>query len=419
MTMKAPGFVRLLKNLNPDSEVWWDASPTRYATFKHQLSGRYPGVSGYIDQLLPDRFIGSESGISGATTNPRLVTSAILDESSLWLPRIQALRQDHNAAHVQHTLHAELIAEGAGLLNDLWQQTRHRQGWLSAQVDAHDIHCAERMVHQGLALARTAPNVMVKVPGSQAGYDAIERLVARGCSINNTFCFTVSQFAAGLRAIRLGQATALRNGTDVSGACYVITFMIGRLGAESVLDTQAHEFGIRLTPSDKRWAEIAIYQAIQALLKRSDRPARLLLSSIKVDATAEGGGHCWHLEKTGESETRYTLTPEIIEFLVQREASGKPVQPAMDSDVPRDVLHKLMRLPYFRDACFEGALAAQDFARHPAFTRARQEACMAHRRLADFIQTSGLAVPVTVPLTRAAPRPGLTPNPAVLSGAPA
>ena len=406
-------FVRLLKSFNANSEVWWDASPTGYAAFKQQLLHRYPTVSGYINELLPEQFACSPSGVSGATTNPRLVTAAILDESSRWVPRIQALSQTLSTAHVQERLYTELISQGASLLNPLWQQTLHRQGWLSAQVDANDIHCAERMVQQGLALSKIAPNVMIKVPGSQAGYDAIEQLVAQGCSINNTFCFTVSQFAACLRAIRLGQAVALHNGTDVSGARYVITFMIGRFGAESLLGTQARERGIELTPVDKRWAEIAIYHAIQALLLRSNSPARLLISSIKVDRMPGELSRCWHLEKTGERETCYTLTPEIIEFLVQRESIGCSVQPSA-SRVPREVLHKLMKIPYFRDARFEESIAARDFARHPAFICAHAEAVLAHQRLSDFIQGASQAVPMSMPFIGAVSRPGQTVNQTVL-----
>lgn len=401
-------FVRLLKSFNANSEVWWDSSPTGYTAFKQQLLHRYPIVCDYINELLPEQFACSPSGVSGVTTNPRLVTAAIIDESSMWVPRIQVLSQTLSAAHVQDALYAELIARGASLLRRLWQQTRHCQGWLSAQVNINDIHCAERMVQQGLALTKIAPNVMIKVPGSQAGYDAIEQLVAQGCSINNTFCFTVSQFAACLRAIRQGQAAALDNGTDVSGARYVITFMIGRFGAESLLDTQASERGIELTPADKRWAEIAIYHAIHALLMRSNSPARLLISSIKVDRTPGELSRCWHLEKTGERETCYTLTPEIIEFLVQRESIGCPVQPSA-SRVPRAVLHNLMKIPYFRDARFEESIAARDFARHPAFICAHSEAFLAHQRLSDFIQGASQSVP----MSRAVSLPGQTAKQAV------
>jgi transaldolase len=389
--MMAPDFVRLLKNANPDSEVWWDSSPTQYAAFRRQMSARYPLAQDTIERLLPERFALSRSGISGATTNPRLVTSAILEKSSKWLPSIRVLRQRRSADQVRQKIYAQLITQGAGLLKDLWHASCQRQGWLSAQVDARDVHDANGMVQQGLALAHSAANVMVKVPGSEAGYQAIERLAALGCSTNNTFCFSVSQVAAGVAAIRRGQATALSNHRDISGAHHVITFMIGRWGAEAVLDQQARARGLRLSPTDKRWGEIAIYQAIQAFMARAGSPARLLMSSIKVDSMADGSRHCWHLEKTGEYTTCYTLTPAIIEFMVQRAASGDPLRADLTSGVPFDVLRKLMQLPYFRDACFEEAIKTQDFGRQPAFIRARHEACLARRRLTDFIQAADLS----------------------------
>lgn len=389
--MMAPDFVRLLKNANPDSEVWWDSSPTEYAAFRRQMAARYPRAQAYIERLLPDRFALSPSGISGATTNPRLITSAILEKSSKWLPGIEIMRQNQSVDQVRQTIYAQLIAQGAGLLKDLWHASCQQHGWLSAQVDPRDVHDADAMVQHGLALAHSAANVMVKVPGSEAGYQAIERLVAQGCSTNNTFCFSVSQVTAGIVAIRRGQATAMAKHLDVSGARHVITFMIGRWGAEAELDRQAREHGLRLSPADKRWAEIAIYQAIQAVMARADSPARLLLSSLKIDLAADGSRHCWHLEKTGERTTCYTLTPAIIEFMVQRAASGYPLRAELGAGVPFDVLRKLMQLPYFREACFDEAIETQDFGRQPAFVRVRHEGCMARRRLTDFIQAADLS----------------------------
>ncbi|WP_397452274.1 transaldolase family protein [Pseudomonas sp. NA-150] len=388
--MEATDFVRLLKNMHPDSEVWLDASPTGYTALRQRLLMCYPQVRVFTEELLPERFSPGLAGVSGATTNPRLVASTIIDDQEHWWPRIHALHRENDNAQIQQRLHAELIGQGAGLLKGLWHKSGHQQGWLSAQVNALDVHSTERMVQEGLLLARIAPNVLVKVPGSGAGYAAIERLVAQGCSINNTFCFSMSQVAAGIEAIRRGQVIALRNGRDLSASRYVITFMIGRWGGEALLDWQAEQQGIHLTPLDKRWAEIAIYQTIQAFMARQLSPARLLLSSIKVDQAADGSRQCWHLQKTGEHETRYTLTAEIIEFLVQREAEGKPLQPERDNAIPSTTMRKLMQLPYFRESCFEGAIAPADFARQPAFIRARHEACKAHRRLGDFI-VSGLA----------------------------
>jgi transaldolase len=246
---------------------------------------------------------------------------------------------------------------------------------------------ADALVARGLQLASLAPNIMLKVPGSEAGYQAIEDLVAQGCSINNTFCFTVSQVAACLKAIQAGQLRARLRGVDTGQAHYVISFMIGRLGPESEFERQAVQRQLRLTASDRRWAEIAVYQAMQALMRRHQTPARLLLCSLKIDIDACGREHCWHLQRTGADTTLYTLTPQIIEFLIRRQQQKHPITPAGGwVQMPKRVLQRLMAIPYFNQAYFEGDLAPWEFAQHPAFRTASQYAREGQDTLLAFVK---------------------------------
>lgn len=385
--MDIPDFVRLLKSQNQDSEVWWDASPTQFAGFRQLVLQRYPQLTLYIEQLLSEFELDIENGITGATTNPKLVLRALLEQADIKHDGVDALERGLPPANRARQLYDQLIAEGARLLHPLWMLSGGRLGWLSAQVDTTQLHSTELLVARGLELARLSPNVMVKVPGSLNGYTAIEHLVAKGCSINNTLCFTVSQCAAGLAAIHRGRLRARQNQVDVSSAQYVISFMIGRFGDEPRFGQQARRCGITLTQTDKRWAELAIYQALQALLQRWQIPARLLLCSLRVDTDEHGQSFAWHLERTGAATTVYTLTPEIIEFLLQRHASGNPVLPASEGwRVPVEVMNKLLRIPYFTDAYFENALDTAAFEHHPAFVTARNEACTAHGQLQAFVE---------------------------------
>jgi transaldolase len=398
--MGIPDFVRVLKSQNPDSQVWWDSSPTVYADFRNLVSGRYPNVVKYIEQLLPEHFLNTQTGISGATTNPKLVARAVLEQADLWHDWVDALDQDMPAVDRARQLYDRLIVEGARQLNPLWTLSRRRYGWLSAQVDTTQLHSAGRLVARGLELARLSPNVMIKVPGSLTGYQAIEQLVAKGCSINNTLCFTVSQFMAGLAAIHRGRLLARQRSVDVSSAQYVITFMIGRFGDEPQFAQQARQRGISLTDTDKRWAELAVYQALQALLHRWQTPVQLLLCSLRVDAHENGQQYAWHLERTGADTTLYTFTPEIIEFLVRRQASGRPVLPAAQRQrIPDEVMNKLLCIPYFTDAYFERSLDAAAFEHHPAFITARNEACIAHGQLQAFVDRFATPAPSAMPMT--------------------
>lgn len=376
------GYIERLKRNDQSSEVWWDSSPVVYAPYKKHLLDKYPAAVAHIEQLMPDDF-SPFRGLSSVTTNPRLVTATILEKREYWSSRFNLASL--SPEQLRNKLYNEVIAEGALALKPRWVHSSQREGWISAQVDPLDVRCTARMTARGLELHRLAANVMVKVPGSLEGIATVEQLVAEGVSINITFCFTVSQFQAGLQAIERGIATARSKGIDTSRCKYVITFMIGRFSCQPEFALQAAERGLALSPQELRWAELMIYQQIQALVAGSDVPVRLLLSSIKVDVDERGHKHCWHLEKTGLTATCYTLTPDVVEFLIERESHGKPVLPASErQQAPPETFARLMCIPYFCEAYFIDSIEPYDFGHHEAFINACNEANSAYRRLTDY-----------------------------------
>ena len=72
------------------------------------------------------------------------------------------------------------------------------KGPVSAEVISDD---ADGMVKEGLAFAKIAPNIVVKVALTTAGLEAISRLAAEGIKTNCTLIFTANQ---GLMAAKAG-----------------------------------------------------------------------------------------------------------------------------------------------------------------------------------------------------------------------
>jgi transaldolase len=71
-------------------------------------------------------------------------------------------------------------------------------GPVSAEVVAEDV---QGMVTQGRAFAKIAPNIVVKIPMSEAGLEAIARLANEGIATNCTLVFSANQ---GLLAAKAG-----------------------------------------------------------------------------------------------------------------------------------------------------------------------------------------------------------------------
>lgn len=377
-------YLHCLQRLNAKSELWWDSSLSLLAGHRQQLAGRYPRLRDYIECLLGVYQEGGNGHLTGSTTNPRLVTGALMQERHRWQTFAYEQGGGQPCESLRDLLYSAVLQQASTVMQPLWASTQGRLGWMSAQVDPAYSQRAEKMVEHGQVLARLAANVMIKVPGSHEGYQAICTLVSQGYSINNTFCYTVSQFVSCLAAIEEGLKKANASATQPGIGQYLITFMIGRFGAQQEFQLQAAERNITLSDQDKRWAELAIYQEMLRVLDASGLPVRLLLSSLKIDKGADGVPMSWHLEKTGAGPTVYTLTPEICEFLVLRKALGRPVIPDADVTVPAPVLEKLLHIPYFREAYCIGGIAPADFAHHPAFLTTCAEAMEARRRLHDF-----------------------------------
>ena len=72
------------------------------------------------------------------------------------------------------------------------------------------------IVEQAIRFDALAPNMIVKIPATRAGIDAIEQVTALGISINATVSFTVPQCLAVADAVERGLQRREADGHDVS-----------------------------------------------------------------------------------------------------------------------------------------------------------------------------------------------------------
>lgn len=91
--------------------------------------------------------------------------------------------------------------EGVGDLVDYKQTVQEIcsivDGPVSAEVLAVDV---DGMLEQGREIATWASNVVVKLPSTAAGFEAISVLSRENIDINQTLCFSVNQAILGARA---------------------------------------------------------------------------------------------------------------------------------------------------------------------------------------------------------------------------
>ena len=261
--------------------------------------------------------------------------------------------------------HIEIAARGADMLAPIFEATDRRRGQICCQVDPRDLTDLPAMRAQARRIHAARPNIMVKLPGTAEGIEAVRILTAEGIPTNVTLGFTVAQLVATGEAAQAGLVEARQRGTDLRNWRSCAVMMLGRYEDAPPLKAQAAERGIELTDADLRWAGIAIFRKAHRLFRERGYPSKLMAASMRLGPTIDGIQRVWHLEKLAGADAVLTVFPNIFEAFLTSYA-GLSLAPQIEEPVPDEVLARLLRIPYFAEAYAEDGLAPEQFVAHPA-----------------------------------------------------
>jgi len=143
--------------------------------------------------------------INGATSNPAIFKSAILT-SPAYKKDIEAMR-DLTPKETYEVLAIKDIKKAAEKLLPLYQ--KGDDGFISIEVDPFLCDDAKGTIEEGKRLFQqiNMPNVMIKVPATEAGYVAMKQLVSEGINVNATLIFSLDQTRNCLEAFKAGSAS--------------------------------------------------------------------------------------------------------------------------------------------------------------------------------------------------------------------
>jgi transaldolase len=174
----------------------------------HLLALQSCGQSYWLDNLTRGmirsgdlkRRIGDE-GLRGVTANPS--TFALALKSGDYDTDIQNLARDgHTAEHMYEQLLIRDVQEACDLFLGLYHASDRVDGYVSLEVSPHLAHDATGTMREARRFRELVerPNLLVKVPGTTAGFLAIEQLLYEGISINVTLLFSLPAYEAVIEA---------------------------------------------------------------------------------------------------------------------------------------------------------------------------------------------------------------------------
>ena len=300
-----------------------------------------------------------EHGAVGATCNPVIAHTVLKSRFAEWKPRIAALMRELPQATEDEIAWAaveQLSADAAALLMPAFEEHQGRNGRLSIQTDPRLYRNAEAIVAQAERFDRLAPNIIVKIPATRAGIQAIETATARGISINATVSFILPQCVAVAEAVERGLRRREAEGHDVSAMGPVCTIMVGRLDdwLKVVMDKES----ISTDPGHLEWAGVAVFKKTYALYRERRYRVRLLSAAFR--------NHMHWSELIGGD---VVISPPSV-WQKRFVASDVECMSRIDTPVPPRIVDDLYRrFPDFRRAYDEDGMTVDDFDDFPPTRR--------------------------------------------------
>lgn len=291
-----------------------------------------------------------EFGAVGATANPTIVVDNWRADPSHWGTRVRVLAGEHptwSESELAWAIVAEMGVRAAPLLMTAFAQSGGRAGRLSIQTDPTRWRDTDALVAQAREFDGLAPNVIVKLPATQAGIAAMEEATYHGVSINATVSFSVAQAMAAAAAVERGLHRRDVEHRDTTRMGPVITIMMGRL--EDWLRESADANGLSIHPAALPWAGVAVVKRARAEWMARGFRARLLGAAIR---------HHLHWSELIGGDLVLTL-PSV--WQKRFNASPVEVRPRIDDAVDPAHIVELRRVPDFERAFEPDGLAVDEF----------------------------------------------------------
>jgi len=189
-------------------------------------------TSGGLKDLIDDY------AVVGVTSNPTIFEKAI-GGSDDYDEDIRALTEDdQDVSQIFRRLSTDDIRHACDVFQSLYEQTNHVDGRVSIEVGPALANQTDETAEEARILWKIVdrPNLMVKIPGTNAGIPAIEQMIYEGLSINITLLFAVSMYEKVMEAYLKGLERRVAENKPIDQIHSVASFFVSRV--DSMVDKQ-------------------------------------------------------------------------------------------------------------------------------------------------------------------------------------
>lgn len=179
----------------------------------------------------------AEDALTGMTSNPTIFEKALAEGVAYdeQLATVDTAASDREAFF---TLAATDVRNACDAFRGVYERTAAVDGYVSLEVSPDLARDAAGTVAEARRLWAIVdrPNLMIKVPGTVEGAEAIRQLIADGINVNVTLLFAVEAHARVIEAYLAGLEQRAAAGLPIDRIASVASFFVSRV--DSAIDKQ-------------------------------------------------------------------------------------------------------------------------------------------------------------------------------------
>ena len=284
------------------------------------------------------------NGAVGMTTNPFLIQATLNSDRSFWEERLAVLPKDSVGDEKVESLVRTVTGFYATQVTPIFQLGLEGKGYVCAQTNPYKTGDAAYMIAQAKRLATIAPNIVIKVPATNAGIKAYEECVACGLNMAATVSFTVPQVLAVGEAAKRGKERAKAAG--IKPGLTIAVMMVGRL--DDYLRDVAQDSCANVSEEDIVQAGIACMKKAYAIFRERGYDTYLMPAGCR--------GANQVIELAG-AKMIFSIAPKIVKMI----PTDTPCEERIQVPVAQDVIDRLMTMPEFRKAYEVDGMTREEF----------------------------------------------------------
>jgi transaldolase len=176
----------------------------------------------------------TEDAVTGVTSNPTIFAGAIAGTSDYDRQLRDVAASSGSPADGAVALITADIQDACEVLRPVWEWSDGADGFVSVEVSPFLANDTEATVAEAREWVKRVDrgNLLVKVPATAEGVEAIRRLTAEGISINVTLIFSLERYGEVMQAYQDGLAVFADAGGRLKTVNSVASFFVSRVDTE-------------------------------------------------------------------------------------------------------------------------------------------------------------------------------------------